>query len=272
MELSNRFIRILVAVIAIPFLIFASYYGKWVFLIFVMIIALFAFSEFSKMVEKKGIYVAKHLGLVIVNTLVLNTYFKTVEPETIILASVIIVILFELFRNNGSAIQNIGATLLAIFYPGLLTTTLIQIREFYGTFFYVQGGLLIISILVTLWVIDSAAYFIGTAIGKHRLFVRVSPKKSWEGAVAGFVFGIISIIVLREYLITFLSIKDSLIIGVIIGIFGQIGDLSESLMKRDADVKDSSNIIPGHGGIFDRFDSLIFASPFVLIYLKHFAN
>ena len=145
-----------------------------------------------------------------------------------------------------------------------------MIREIYsGSLHYNDGGLLIISIFITLWVTDSAAYFLGTAFGKHKLFPRVSPNKSWEGALAGFIFAIISMVVLNTVLLAFISLTDALVIGVIIGLFGQIGDLIESLLKRDAGVKDSSNIIPGHGGVLDRFDSLIFSSPLIFLYILY---
>jgi len=145
-----------------------------------------------------------------------------------------------------------------------------MIREIYSeTLHYNNGGLLIISVFITLWVTDSAAYFLGSAFGKHKLFPRVSPNKSWEGAIAGFVFAMIAMVVLQTFLLTFLQLSDAIVLGIIVGLFGQIGDLIESLLKRDAGVKDSSNIIPGHGGIFDRFDSLIFSSPFIFIYISY---
>ena len=179
----------------------------------------------------------------------------------------------ELFRNRGSAIINIGATLLGVFYIGIFSSSIIGIREFYsegGRYYY--GGYLIISVIITIWVCDSAAFYAGTAFGKHKLFPRVSPKKSWEGAIFGFIFSIISMIIIHEIFLSFIPLTEALIIGIIIGTIGQIGDLVESLYKRDAGVKDSSNIIPGHGGIFDRFDSLIFASPVILLILKYYGK
>ena len=110
----------------------------------------------------------------------------------------------------------------------------------------------------------------GTAFGKHKLFPRVSPNKSWEGAIAGFVFAIITMIAAKATVIDLLTLYDAVIIGIIVGIIGQMGDLVESLVKRDAGVKDSSAIIPGHGGIFDRFDSLLLTAPVVYLYLSIF--
>ncbi|MFZ1281640.1 MAG: phosphatidate cytidylyltransferase, partial [Ignavibacteriaceae bacterium] len=131
------------------------------------------------------------------------------------------------------------------------------------------GGYLIISIFASIWICDSAAFFGGTALGKHKLFHRVSPKKSWEGAIFGFVFAILAMILAKNLVLDFLSLKDAIAIGLITGTIGQIGDLAESLLKRDAGVKDSSNLIPGHGGIFDRFDSLLFSAPVIYLYLTY---
>ncbi|MEW6701110.1 MAG: phosphatidate cytidylyltransferase, partial [Bacteroidota bacterium] len=167
------------------------------------------------------------------------------------------------------ASANLGSTLLGIFYMGLFSAAIVDLREFYrdSIFTYNQGGYLIISILASIWICDSAAYFIGTAYGRHKLMPRVSPNKSWEGAIAGFVFAIIGMIAAREVLLEFMELHNAIVIGFIVGTFGQIGDLIESLLKRDAHVKDSSSLIPGHGGIFDRFDSLLFTAPVVYLYL-----
>jgi phosphatidate cytidylyltransferase len=127
--------------------------------------------------------------------------------------------------------------------------------------------LLFLFILFSVWISDSAAYFIGKSFGKHKLAPRVSPKKTWEGAVAGFVGGAGGFLLLSLFFLSSLPIMDSIVIGVIIGTVGQIGDLAESQLKRDAGVKDSSALIPGHGGILDRFDSLLFIMPVVALYL-----
>jgi phosphatidate cytidylyltransferase len=129
--------------------------------------------------------------------------------------------------------------------------------------------LLIVSIFASIWICDSAAFFGGTALGKHKLFPRVSPNKSWEGAVFGLLFAVIAMVISKVIILGFLSWFDVITIGLIVGIIGQIGDLIESLFKRDAGVKDSSTLIPGHGGIFDRFDSLLYTAPAVLLYIKY---
>jgi len=267
--MSNRITRILVATFAIPVLLCFAYLGRIPFLVLIIAIGLAVFFEFSKIVGKKNIFPSNLIGYISVALLILNSYFNLFSYNIFFLVLIPILLVIELFRNKESAISNISANLLAILYAGFFASTIVSIREFSInlTTKYVYGGYIIISILITLWMTDSAAYFIGTAFGKHKLFPRVSPKKSWEGAIAGFIFAAISLIILKILLLTFLNWIDIIAFIIIIGIFGQIGDLIESLIKRDAGVKDSSNLIPGHGGIFDRFDSLLFSAPIIYLYL-----
>ena len=159
-----------------------------------------------------------------------------------------------------------------MFSIGLFSSALLGLREFYPHVdgLYVRGGYLIIPILASIWLGDSAAYYGGTAFGKHKLFPRVSPNKSWEGAVFGFLFSLGAMIFAKLVVLDFLAWNNVIVLGIIIGIVGQLGDLIESLLKRDAGVKDSSAIIPGHGGVFDRFDSLLFVAPAVWFYLRYF--
>ena len=122
---------------------------------------------------------------------------------------------------------------------------------------YRWGGYTVISIFVMIWICDSAAYYAGSAFGKHKLFPRVSPNKSWEGTFFGFIFAVITAVAAKYIVLDYLPLGSAVIIGVIVGSVGQLGDLIESLLKRDAGVKDSSQFIPGHGGVLDRFDSLL---------------
>jgi phosphatidate cytidylyltransferase len=270
MALGNRSLRILVSVIAIPGILFLIYFGKLPFLLFASVIGLMASYELVQLIKNKGGSVQPVLVGIIASNLIFNFYFNYLDFHLLIISASILILFFELFRNNGSAIVNIAGTLMVIFYIALFSGTLIAIREFYDSseLIYNQGGYILIATFITIWICDTAAYFIGSAIGKNKLFPRVSPNKSWEGAIAGFIFSIISMIVLREMIVDFLSMFDAIAIGVLIGVFGQIGDLVESLIKRDAEVKDSSNLIPGHGGIFDRFDSLLFVSPLLYLYIS----
>jgi phosphatidate cytidylyltransferase len=138
---------------------------------------------------------------------------------------------------------------------------------------FTQSGLsnynptIILGFFFLLWTSDTGAYLVGISLGKHRLFPRISPKKSWEGFFGGLVFTLIVSWVISKYF-TVISLTDWVIIALIIGIFGVLGDLIESLLKRSFDTKDSGNILPGHGGILDRFDSVIFSAPLVFLYFQ----
>jgi len=208
-----------------------------------------------------------------------------------IMLTIIIVTLclIELFRNRGSAVLNLSVTIFGLLYIPFFLGTFIGLRELFVPFdfpvsrFFVEpesftnpyvrdeiyrwGAYTVISILAIIWICDSAAYYIGSAAGRHKLFPRVSPNKSWEGALAGFISAVIAGILFKIFFLNYLSLGSAVILGVIIGTIGQLGDLVESLLKRDAGVKDSSNIIPGHGGVLDRFDSLILVSPVIYLYI-----
>jgi len=195
----------------------------------------------------------------------------------------------ELFRNEPSALANSATTLFGALYVGVSLGAFVGIRELFvpadfpvfayftvpgpsvpdgvAAQIYRWGGYTVLSIFVAIWMCDSVAYFAGRAFGRHKLFPRVSPNKTWEGAIAGFVAAVAAFVVCRQLLLPYLALRDALVCGAIVGAFGQIGDLVESLLKRDAGVKDSSTLIPGHGGVLDRFDSLLFVAPLLFFYL-----
>jgi phosphatidate cytidylyltransferase len=204
----------------------------------------------------------------------------------ILLVFLLGIMLCELFRQKGSPIINVAVTVVGMLIVSLCFGTLIFTRElfpygfpaykFFGVGFpndeqllQIQhwGGFTVAAVFVSIWMCDTAAYFGGTWFGKHRLFERVSPKKTWEGAVFGFVFAVGTMIVAKIFFLDYLAMHHALILGALIGIFGQLGDLIESRFKRDAGVKDSSSILPGHGGVYDRFDSLVFIAPIVYLYI-----
>jgi phosphatidate cytidylyltransferase len=273
MPTSENLKRVLVSIAGIPVILIASYLGGYYFVIFVAIISLVSFYEYSLLVKHKGANVNLPIGELIILILLLNQFLGFVDLFSIILLSSLSLLTFELFRNKGSAIFNLGSTFLGIFYIGIFSASLISLREFYpsNSDLNINGAYLIISILISIWIGDSAAYYGGINFGRHKLFPRVSPKKSWEGAIFCFIFSVATFILAKVLVLDFMSWVDVLFIGIIIGVIGQIGDLVESLLKRDSEVKDSSSLIPGHGGFFDRFDSLLFSAPAIWIYLKYFS-
>lgn len=274
MKFNNLITRVVVALFGIPLLVFISVVGKIPFLIFTLVIGLVSFFEFSKMVSKRRFLPNQLIGFFSIALIIINSFYRFLDFELLTLIIIPVVLLSELFRRKESSIANVSTTLLGIFYIGLFSSALVLIREYYSdsNFLYGQGGYLIIAVFVTIWVCDSAAYFIGSATGKHKVLPRVSPNKSWEGAIAGFIFSIITMVVAQSIVLDFLTLTDAIVIGLIVGTLGQAGDFVESQIKRDANVKDSSSLIPGHGGILDRFDSLLFSAPVIYLYLKFFVE
>ena len=207
----------------------------------------------------------------------------------LLMAAVPLIMVVELFRGKPNALYNIAVTIMGTMYVSVFFGSLVGLRELFvpadfpvylhfsgvgpgvpdatAATIYWWGGWTVLAIFVSIWVCDSAAYFAGRAFGRHKLFERVSPKKTWEGAIAGFAGAIAAFLLMRMLVLPYLSIGQSLVCGVIVGVFGQLGDLVESLLKRDAGVKDSSSLIPGHGGVLDRFDSIMFVSPLLFLYL-----
>lgn len=200
-----------------------------------------------------------------------------------------LLLLVELFRNSPTPARNIGTTVFAVGYISLFFGSLVGLRELFipadfpvwqhfavpgvpvpeevRSTIYRWGGFTVLSLFVSVWVCDSAAYFAGLAFGRHKLFERVSPNKTWEGAVAGFAGAVGTFLLARWLVLPYMSVPVALTCGVIVGVFGQLGDMVESLIKRETGVKDSSGLIPGHGGVLDRFDSLLFVSPLVFLFL-----
>jgi phosphatidate cytidylyltransferase len=268
MSISNTATRIIVSLIAIPAIVLACYFGEYYFFAFVLGIGILSYFEFWLFVKNKDIDANFIVGIISVGVIITNSYIKIIADYPLLITILLLLTIIELFRNKKSAIVNLGTSLLGILYFGLFASALLSIREIYQVE-YTQGGLLIISIVASIWVCDSAAFFGGTALGKHKLFPRVSPNKSWEGAIFGLLFAVLAMVISKVLFLDFLSWIDVITIGLIVGIIGQSGDLIESLFKRDAGVKDSSTLIPGHGGIFDRFDSLLYTAPAVLLYIKY---
>lgn len=189
----------------------------------------------------------------------------------------------ELFRHNGSPILNVAMSLLGHIYVALPFSCLCMIESL-GASGDVsvdganwQGGAFVLAFFIAIWVSDTGAYLVGRAIGKHKLYERVSPKKSWEGFWGGFVLATAAGYFFGKYFPNLPEINGHqlydwqwAVFFALISILGTLGDLVESLFKRYFKVKDSSNLLPGHGGFLDRFDSAIISAPFAYAILLLF--
>jgi phosphatidate cytidylyltransferase len=175
---------------------------------------------------------------------------------------VIVVFIVELYRQKTNPIHD-----WAYFILGQISVALSFSLLNFILFIRGYQPILLLALFVTIWVNDTGAYLVGVMVGKHRLFERISPKKSWEGFIGGAFFALLSGVVFFR-IFPKINILKWLIFSEIIVIFGTFGDLIESLLKRTLDVKDSGNVIPGHGGLLDRFDSMLLAAPAVFIFLS----
>lgn len=174
----------------------------------------------------------------------------------------------ELYKKQSNPLNNWAYAMMSQIYIAL-SFALLNVLAYHSSAtesVSQYNPILPLSIFIFNWVNDTGAYCTGMLFGKHRLFERISPKKSWEGSIGGAVFSIIAAIVLAHFF-TFLSTGVWIGLGLTVVVFGTWGDLTESLMKRTLGIKDSGNILPGHGGMLDRFDSTLMAVPAAVVYL-----
>ena len=192
------------------------------------------------------------------------------ETLNILLFISFILLIVELFLKAEKPFNNVALILLSLVYIALP----FSLFSPHFTFFYQKMTFtpsIIAGMLFLTWANDSFAYIVGSKIGKTPFFLRISPKKTWEGTIGGAVFCLLTAGIIAQFF-TELTLFDWIVVGAIIAVFGTIGDLVESLLKRSVGVKDSGSFMPGHGGFLDRFDAFIFCIPFVYFYLSVVKN
>ena len=247
------------------------------------VVSIWGLHEFYKLMELQGIKAQKIIGFSIGAILYSITFLWMCTTSQIITAdlkilmkilaaSAIILILssslIELFRNKQNPIQNVSITLFGILYS-VLPFAILNLISFLAPQFHYDmsyNPFIILSIFLLIWSNDTFAYLVGSFIGKNKMFERISPGKTWEGTIGGGLLTIAASFLIYK-IFGLLSLQDWIIISIIVVVFGTLGDLVESMLKRSVGVKDSGKIMPGHGGILDRFDSLIMVAPFVFLYL-----
>ncbi len=257
--------RVITALWGIPLLIVAIWFDEplpW-FTVLAAVWGLLAVLEFYKITAVSKVIPLLIFGLIWTLLFIIYPHldYKNILPILLISAVVLSLILLVIIRQREGAFTNWAWMMAGILYVGLLLSYLVALR------LDADRGWLYLAIFATFGS-DTAAYFIGRVIGRHRLAPRISPGKTWEGAIAG-LFGsvIISLLfTLPTPLQLPLSYGQAILLGVLVSIFGQIGDLVESLLKRSAGVKESGNLMPGHGGLLDRMDSIVFAGVVVYLY------
>jgi phosphatidate cytidylyltransferase len=259
------FKRVLTAVVFIPlFYILVKYLPPLFFFLFVAAGIVIGLYEFYRFHYGPVLSPSIRLGLVLGVLVALGFYrHDLIDGSTLIVAMVLMILLFHLFfsGNLASSLVDSSVVLFGLAYVGWFLGHLILIRGFD------DGGRAIFFLFLVTWAGDTGAYYVGTAIGRHKLSPRVSPNKTLEGAVGGAVMSAIAALVARAWFFPALNRQECLVLGVVLGVLGQLGDLAESMFKRGAGVKDSGDIVPAHGGLLDRVDSLIFTAPVFYYYL-----
>jgi len=235
------------------------------------LIAMLGLDEFYKLLVKSGHEPQHRLGLLCGGTIfVLIAISKLIgEQAAIYLSFVLVSCIFfsEIYRNKQNPFQNIGYTLIGIIYTVMPFALWVNFIKGYSNNTGAYNPHLLLGFFFLLWTNDTGAYLVGRSIGKHKLWERVSPKKTWEGFFGGLILSIgVGYIISMFY--PELHYILWMIMAVIVSCAGTMGDLVESAFKRSIDAKDSGSILPGHGGILDRFDGVFLSTPFVLVLLQ----
>ncbi len=266
---SDLGIRTLVAAAGIPLLLGAVFLGGFPFFFVVAVIALRAIWELPRLFTgEEGAGPVRVVGSLGALALLSDAWLNGgANWSWLTLAGAVLIMLVEVFRpHEAGASQVVGATLTAWFWVAIPLAHLLWLREAPGLLGSPRGtgAWLVVAMWTTIWISDSAAYFVGRSMGKRKLFEAVSPNKTWEGTFAGLFAGAVTGLALA-LAIPQLSwtIPFGLLLGFLIGITAALGDLMESRLKRGADLKDVGEILPGHGGFLDRFDSTLLSAPFL---------
>jgi len=256
--------RIISAVVLIG-IICAVIFSKVLCGLTVVLFIIAGLYEYFTMLEKKGIRIYKYFGIGMGVIIPLSIMFqfeptKNWELLFIVLALLFLILMQFKRRNNAGVIVDISTTLFGILYVSWFFSFVIKIR-------FMDGGLgFLASLLLITKLGDIGAYIVGRSFGRHLLIPRISPNKTIEGALGSFIFSLIGALISKVFLD--FGYLHLILMGAGLSILGQLGDLSESLLKRDCEVKDSGNLLPGMGGILDEIDSLLFTAPVFYFYLS----
>jgi phosphatidate cytidylyltransferase len=269
--------RILTAIVALPILLYSVWSPiPYFFVVLAAIAAVLALNEFYALAAKAGcrpFEIIGHLGVIL-----LIACFVWQRPQWVIavLSALVIASLgARLARPQEMAASLISAssTIFGVVYVGLLCAMLVGVRMIGDSMVspHIASKLLTLFFAIVM-LTDTGAYYTGRAIGRHKLAPRVSPGKTIEGTTGGFVAALGAGPLCRLIFFPELPLVESMILGALVSILGQAGDLVESMLKRGSGVKDSSNLLPGHGGMLDRLDSILFAAPAIYYYSRYFTS
>jgi len=260
-------LRILSAVVLVPAVLAGVVYAKpWPFLITLAIIGTLCLHEYFRLTRAMGLHAQPAFGYVAFWVLMVGLHGRWIPVEALIAGLLIAAFLAAMWRRESlrDRAQGLMGNLLGLVYPGLFLYPALPLRFSFGE---AQGLQWLIILLFAIWAGDSVALLAGKSFGRSAFAPLISPKKTNEGALGGLLGSVGAAVMLQHFFFTQLPLGHVIMLAILSGIFGQLGDLAESMLKRAAEVKDSSNLIPGHGGVLDRIDSLLFALPVAYLYL-----
>lgn len=266
--LNKNATRLLTGLILGTIALMCITYGKLALFGLLLVIIFFGSKEFVKILEHKGFYPSLKVMFIAELFIAIVAYLQRFDLVTVALTfSVIGAFMWVLFRGRQPYIGNVATTVLGMIYCGWFPLHLIFLRNLSNDR-YSDGLGFVIMMFSAVLLTDIGCYYAGRHLGKHKLAPVVSPNKTIEGSIGGAICAVIGCIVIGQFLQ--LEWYMSAIAGLLCTTFAQLGDLSESLIKRDAGVKDSGHCLPGHGGFLDRTDSFIFTIPVMYYFTKHF--
>ena len=273
-KIMNSKSRTLVNIVGVPLILGAIYLGGYFFIAFIGLIIIIGTFEYNKLLKKNSaqpLIVLLMISniLLIVSSIFITSIYQGLFDSTFLIFFVIhfiylilftiVAMIVEVFNNSKTSILNISSTVFGFIWIGLFINSLIYFRLF-------SGQELALITFLSLWICDTFAFFFGKNFGVMKILPKVSPNKTVVGALSGLLGSICFLIIMSYSGIVDISLMSSIILGLITGGVSQFGDFFESKLKREANIKDTSNLLKGHGGILDRFDSLSIISPLLMIY------
>lgn len=257
--------RVWTALIGIALLFFLAYMGGYWFGIIVLIISFLALKEYYSLMKIGGWKPVKLAGYIFLPLALLAVY-KT-NPALVLALWVFIFVAFALFPVFFYTKVKYWETALSfwgVFYTGGLLSFLVALRQLPAGFY------LTLFLFILVWSSDTLSFFVGGFLGRTPLAPRISPHKTWEGTLGGLLGSTLAGVLSAQFFpLDFLNLFDGAMLGLLVGLAGALGDLNQSVLKRSVNVKDTGDLLPGHGGILDRFDSLLFAAPLFYVFVCH---